>query len=73
MKKLIIPFLVAAVFYTSARAAISQIRWGSTGDPLNGLNITWTSTGTADSIRWGYTSSFENGRALAVRRNSYAI
>lgn len=72
MKKLIIPFLVAAVFYTSARAAISQIRWGSTGDPLNGLNITWTSTGTADSIRWGYTSSFENGRALAVRRNSYA-
>ncbi len=34
---------------------ISHIRFGSTGDPLNGLTVTWKSRGTSDSIAWGYT------------------
>ena len=51
--------------------AIQQIRWGSSGDPLNGLTITWRNTGTHDSIRWGYTSSMDNGTFAGVRRNGY--
>jgi len=51
--------------------AIQQIRWGSTGDPLNGLTITWRNTGTHDSIQWGYSSSITNGTFAGVKRNGY--
>lgn len=40
---------------------ISQIRFGSTGDPLNGLTLTWKGSGTADKISWGYTTVHEKG------------
>jgi hypothetical protein len=69
-KKLITAFFLAALGFTSY-AAITQIRWGSTGDPLNGLTISWTNTGTADSIQWGYTALFEKGKFVGTRRNSH--
>ena len=46
---------------------INSIRWGSTGDPLNGLTIAWHSQGTADSIAWGYTPGLENGAHPGVK------
>jgi len=52
-------------------SAIQQIRWGSTGDPLNGLTVTWRNTGTHDSIQWGYSSAMTNGTFEGMRRNGY--
>ena len=49
---------------------ITHIRFGSTGDPLNGLTITWDSKGTADSIAWGYTGNFEMGEFEGSRRQN---
>jgi hypothetical protein len=47
---------------------ISQIRFGSTGDPLNGLTLTWQSIGTSDSIAWGFTDNLEEGKFEALKR-----
>ena len=47
---------------------VNQIRFGSTGNPLEGLTITWSSSGTNDSIRWGYTPYFLNDTASAFQR-----
>lgn len=52
--------------------AIQQIRWGSSGDPLTGLTITWRNNGTADSIQWGYSSSFEMGAFIGNKRSGYS-
>ncbi|MFC2116640.1 metallophosphoesterase [Bacteroidota bacterium] len=53
------------VFFTSEcdtnMAPIKHIRFGSTGDPLNGLTVTWKSGGASDSIAWGYTTNLEEG------------
>ncbi|NQT26406.1 metallophosphoesterase, partial [candidate division KSB1 bacterium] len=54
-------FLFISVNPASGQTSITDIRFGSTGDPLNGLTIAWNSSGTADSIAWGYTSNLENG------------
>jgi len=70
MKKLTIILIFFALYFQSN--AIQQIRWGSTGDPLNGLTITWRNTGTHDSIQWGYTSSMNNGSFAGLIRNGYA-
>jgi hypothetical protein len=53
---------------------ISQIRFGSTGDPLNGLTVTWKSRGTSDSIAWGYTTNLEEGEFEGFKReNTFGI
>jgi hypothetical protein len=70
MKKLTIILVFIAL--CAQTFAIQQVRWGSTGDPLNGLTITWRNTGTHDSIRWGYTSSMSNGTFAGLMRNGYA-
>jgi hypothetical protein len=54
----------------AAVANISQIRFGSTGDPLNGLTVTWKSSGTSDSIAWGYTTDLQEGNFGGVMRNN---
>lgn len=69
MKKSLILLMLVACFMQSK--AISHIRWGSTGDPLNGLTITWSNTGTHDSIQWGYTASMTNGHFAGVKRTGY--
>ena len=48
---------------------ITQIRFGSSGDPLNGLTVTWKSRGTADKITWGYTINFEEGEFQGLKRD----
>jgi N-acetylneuraminic acid mutarotase len=40
---------------------ISQVRFGSTGDPLNGITVTWKNSGTSDSIAWGHAANLEEG------------
>lgn len=45
--------LFISVDYAVGQANITGIRFGSTGDPLNGVTIAWNSRGTADSIAWG--------------------
>jgi len=70
MKKLFL-FLLFTGFIYKSQATISQIRWGSSGDPLTGLTVTWSNTGTADSIKWGYTTSFEKGKFKSTSRTGY--
>ena len=52
--------------------AINNIRWGSNDSPLHGLTITWSNSGSNDSIKWGYTSSLEKGSSLGLKRNGYS-
>jgi 3',5'-cyclic AMP phosphodiesterase CpdA len=71
MKKIAIFAAFATCAYT-AGATISQIRWGSSGSPLNGLTITWSNNGSADSIKWGYTTSYEVGDFAGTKRSGYS-
>jgi hypothetical protein len=52
--------------------SIEHIRWGSSKNPLEGLTVTWSSSGTADKIKWGYTQSYEKGIFTAVVRKGYS-
>jgi hypothetical protein len=69
MKRFLLLLIVCHFF--NANAAIKQIRWGSSGDPLNGLTITWSNNGIADKIAWGYTNTFEKGEFTAIKRAGY--
>ncbi len=71
MKKKLSLFLFIVIFVAHVNAAIKHIRWGSSGNPLNGLTITWSNAGTLDSIRWGYTASYEKGGFAATKRTGY--
>jgi len=55
----------------SQTAACKHIRFGSSGNPLNGLTISWRNVGTSDKIRWGYLSSYEKGEFSGTRRTIY--
>ncbi len=48
--------LLISVHLAVGQTNIDAIRFGSTGDPLNGLTIAWESQGSEDKISWGYTS-----------------
>lgn len=63
--------LLCFAFSLSVFGAIKHIRWGSSGDPLNGLTITWRNNSSSDSIKWGYTNAFEKGSFAGTRRNGY--
>ena len=52
------------------QTSITDIRFGSTGDPLNGLTIAWKGLGTEDKIAWGYTTVLEGGDFVAKKSNS---
>jgi hypothetical protein len=67
MKKVLILSLLFWGFL-KITATITQIRWGSTTGPLDGLTIDWTSTGTSDQIRWGYTVNYEMGTFTTTQR-----
>jgi hypothetical protein len=72
MKKILfLLFFAGGLYQVNAATTINQVRWGSSGDPLNGLTVTWSNTGTADSIQWGYTTSYEKGKFPAVKRAGY--
>jgi hypothetical protein len=42
-----------------ASAQTTYIHMGTAIDLLNGITVTWNGQGIADSIKWGYTPSFE--------------
>jgi hypothetical protein len=64
-------FDLSLIGNTTVASAIKHIRWGSTNNPLEGLTVTWKNTGTADKIKWGYTTTYEQGTYLAAARNGY--
>ncbi|OGJ90420.1 MAG: hypothetical protein A2268_13590 [Candidatus Raymondbacteria bacterium RifOxyA12_full_50_37] len=64
--------VLIAAFCVLTFAAAGHIHFGSTNNPLNGLTITWHSTNTNDSIRWGYTSGFEQGGFASANHASYS-
>lgn len=70
MKKVYI-FLLDMFLIGQLLSGQDHFHWGSTGDPKNGLTITWQSTGTDDQIKWGYTTSYEQGTFSGIRRNDY--
>lgn len=53
-----------------AQTTVSDIRFGSINDPLNGVAISWNSEGNTDSISWGYTPDLEQGGSLATKSSS---
>ena len=60
--------------FIQANATIQYIRWGSAGNPVSGLTITWdnsSSTATHDSIQWGYSSTVMGTHAVGVKRTAY--
>jgi hypothetical protein len=64
MKRVIllsICLLAASILTTKGQSTIHSVRFGSTGGPLKGLSVAWNSSGTADSIAWGYTPDLERG------------
>lgn len=73
MKKII--YLCILIFSFPSHEVVAQlnhIRWGTSKNPLEGLTITWQSTGTADMIKWGYTAAFEQGSFPGVGRSGYS-
>lgn len=66
MKRLLLFGLLLAL--VKINATITEIRWGSTAGPLNGLTLDWTSNGTADQFRWGYTADYEMGIFNTTKR-----
>jgi hypothetical protein len=73
MKKII--YLCILIFSFPSQEVVAQlnhIRWGTSKNPLEGLTITWQSTGTADMIKWGYTAAFEQGSFPGVGRSGYS-
>ena len=69
MARLILIFFISISYFCSK--AINQIRWGSSDNPINGLTITWSSSGASDSIRWGYSSVLETGSFNGNLRAGY--
>ncbi|NOR46329.1 MAG: hypothetical protein GQ534_12145 [Candidatus Delongbacteria bacterium] len=48
-----------------------HIRWGSSDSPLDGLTVTWRSVGSADKIKWGYTTDLLQGEFTASTHAGY--
>ncbi len=71
MKRIFLTAVMIAAIAV-AQAAVSQIRWGTTVDAFNGLTITWSNTGSSDSIAWGYTTAFERGTFVGTSRSGYS-
>jgi hypothetical protein len=42
-------------------AEIDHVHFGSTGNPLQGLTVTWRGNYSHCRIKWGYTESYEKG------------
>ncbi len=51
---------------------ISFIHFGTTDNPLNHLRITWRDETGNDSIKWGYTTSYSQGKHKANSRELWS-
>ncbi|MFC4817117.1 metallophosphoesterase [Flavobacterium sp. GCM10023249] len=71
-----ISFDLELIGNTSAPASVTQkhIRWGTTKNPLEGLTVSWTNStaATTDQIKWGYTTSYEQGTSNVASRSGYS-
>jgi hypothetical protein len=70
MKSLLLIFGIIISVSISAQQ-VKNFFWGSTGNPLNGLTVTWESSGPTDSISWGYTQNYEQGTLSATQMPGY--
>lgn len=52
-----------------------HIRWGTTKNSLEGLTVSWTNSisATTDKIKWGYTTSYEQGESNVNSRTGYSV
>ncbi len=57
-----------ALSLTKVNGQTAYIHMGTSVDLLNGVTVTWNGQGAADSIKWGYTPSYEKGQFLASSR-----
>jgi len=64
-------YLLIMLFGNQLLFSQDHIHWGSTGNPLSGLTLTWRSQSSDDKLKWGYTTSFEQGEQKAIRRDDY--
>ncbi len=66
-------FILLTIFCSLGviKAANTFVRWGSTGNPLTGLTVTWKNTGTTDQIKWGLTNTYEKGTFTPAKRTAY--
>ncbi|HXB12348.1 MAG TPA: metallophosphoesterase [Bacteroidia bacterium] len=53
---------------SSVNGQTTYLHMGTSTDLLNGVSVTWNGQGAADSIKWGYTPSYEKGQFLASSR-----
>ncbi len=60
--------LFASVCVSQVNAQSLYIHMGTSVDLLNGVNVSWNGQGTADSIKWGYTTKYEKGTFLAAKK-----
>ncbi len=51
---------------------IRFIHFGSKGNPLKGMRITWRDDTGNDSIKWGYNTSYSQGQYKAISRELYS-
>ncbi len=49
------------------------LHWGTKYNTLRGVTLTWQSSATEDSIKWGYSPDYESGKYLTISRNEYGI
>jgi hypothetical protein len=62
-------FFVILQFCSLAFSEVSQIHFGTTKTLQDGLTITWSNTGTHDSIKWGLSNSSLNTRYAGIPRH----
>lgn len=63
---------ILCILYVQLLFSQQHIHWGSTNDPLNGLVVSWQSMEASQQIKWGYTTSYEQGTYLGVQRSDYS-
>gem|GEM_PF-712013 len=51
---------------------VDNIHWGSTNNTLNGLTVSWKSSGENDSIAWGYSAQYLNGKFKPHKHTGYS-
>jgi len=72
MKIVLLIILYFPIYFINAQVAnIKNIRWGSTNNTLDGVNIIWQSYGNTDKIKWGYSNAFEVAETFANSRPNY--
>lgn len=71
-----ISFDLELIGNTTTTPSVTQkhIRWGTTKNPLEGLTLSWTNAtaATTDKIKWGYTTTFEQGIFNVASRSGYS-